>query len=327
MARIGRTRRSVLSVAALAAVIPIALAGCGASPSAAAPKYPTHNITFIVPFKPGGGSDQSVRRLQPVAQKKLGVNWNVTYQTGGSGADGFEAIYSAKPNGYTVGNLELTDLILLADKNVGFTPAKFRFVAFTETTPDALVVPKNSPFQTLADFVSYAKAHPGRVMVAGVGSKGKLLVSMIEHATGTKLDYVPVSGGSGSIVTDLEGGHINAGVFGSSNALENAATLRALAVSSSAMDPALPSVPTFVSQGYTGVVFESVWGVLAPPGTPNRIVDILNKAVEAAVHSPSVQSQDKKNGLVPLTETPQQATQFFNQYNQVIQNALKAGGN
>lgn len=331
MAWKARNRRSVIGMAALMAVVPLALAGCGSSTttSAAPPKYPTHNITFIVPFKPGGGSDQDVRRIQPEAQKVLGVNWNVTYQTGGSGADGFESIYTAKPDGYTIGNLELTDLILAANtgSNVGFNPAKYKYVAFTASTPDALVVSKSSQFKTLSDLVKYAKANPDKVTVAGVGTKGKLLVTMIEHATGTKLVYVPVSGGSGGIVTDLEGGHITTGVFGSSNAAQNASSLRALAISSTGPDGALPGVPTFTSQGYPSVIFQSVWGVISPPGTPSRIVNILNNAVEKAVKSSSVQAQDKKLGLTPLYQTPQQAFQYYQSYSQVVLNALKLEAN
>lgn len=289
---------------------------------ASSAKYPTHNIRFIVPFKPGGGSDRSVRRLEPVAQNTLGVKWNIIYQTGGSGADGFQTVFHAKPTGYTVGNVVLPNLILLSQKgqNVGFKAGKFKYVAMTAATPSALSVGENSKFKTLKGFISYAKAHPGKVTVGGIGVKGKLEVAMIQHAAGVKLDYVPISGGAAPLVVDLEGGHLDAGLFGSSHVLENAGKIRALALASDTADPALPNVPTFASAGYQGVLMVTTWGVIAPPNTPASVVKTLNHAVEKAVSSSKVQAQDKKYGLIALHQTPQQAQAYFNK----VQNAMNA---
>jgi tripartite-type tricarboxylate transporter receptor subunit TctC len=322
MRRQGRILGGLLGLLAL---LPIAVAGCGGASTGSAAAYPQHDITFIVPYAPGGGSDQSVRRLAPVMQKTLGVQLHIVYKTGGSGAVGFQDLYTSKPDGYTIGNVVIPNILLLSQqgRNVGFDAAKFSYVAFTETTPDALAVAKNSPFKDLKQFVSYARAHPGKVTVAGVGVAGRLSMAEIIKATGIRITYVPVSGGVGPIVTDLIGGHVQAAIFGSSHILEHADTLRALAVMADKPSSSLPGVPTFKAEGFQGAVRPTTWGVMAPPGTPASVVSVLNGAVEKAVRSSAVQQGLKKSGLDPIYETPAQAAAYFQQVSKETRAATK----
>ncbi|HZD90353.1 MAG TPA: tripartite tricarboxylate transporter substrate binding protein [Pseudolabrys sp.] len=293
---------------ASAAVVSMAFAACGASRAA---DYPKHDITFIVPYSPGGGSDIQARRLQPGLQKALGVNIRIVYKTGGGGAVGFLALHSSKPDGYTIANVVVPNIIVTSKgKDVGFKPANFSYIAMTETAPGALVVAKNSKFKTLKDFVKYAKAHPGKLTVAGTGPAGKAAVAEIINALGVKVTYVPVSKGVGQIVPYLEGNHVDAAEFASSHVLEHSDVLRALGIAGKEPSPALKDVPTFDSLGYHGFTAATTWGVMAPPGTPKNIVTKLNSAVEKAVSAQNVQAALTKHGLTPMKQTPAQAKQF-----------------
>lgn len=302
----GRIVRS--SIALLVVALAGAACGHGAGKTGSASNYPSHPITWIVPYDPGGGSDAQVRRLQPYLQKTLGQKINIVYKPGGGGAAGWVQLHSAKPDGYTLGNVIDPNLVqVAASGSAGFKATDFRYITWTETSPGALVVGKNSRFKTLQEFVKAAKAAPGKVTVAGTGNTAKGDVQAIAKATGTKLTYVPVSGGVGSIVTDLQGGHVDAATFGADHVVEHADTLRGLGVAGSTPSTALPGVPTFQSLGYKGFDDVDTWGIIAPPGTPDAIVQKLNKAVVQAVKEPKVQEQMKKSGLTPLTMTPEQA--------------------
>ena len=291
-----------------AAVLTMAFAALG---STSAATFPQHDITFIVPYSPGGGSDLQARRLEPGLKKALGVNIHIVYKTGGGGAVGFLALHSAKPDGYTIANVVVPNIIVTSQgKDVGYKPSDFSYIAMTETAPDALVVKKDGKFKTLKDFVAYAKAHPGKLTIAGTGSTGKAHVAEIVHALGIKVTYVPVSGGVGKIVPYLEGGHVDAAEFGASHVLEHTDIFRALGISGSEPSTAMPDVPTFASLGYKGFDSATTWGVMAPPGTPADIVKVLNKAVEKAVSDPGVQAALKKHGLTPLHQSPAQAKAY-----------------
>lgn len=297
-------------VLAAAAVASMAVVACSVG-SAGAADYPKHDITFIVPYSPGGGSDQQARRLQPGLENALGVTVRIVYKTGGGGAVGFLALHSAKPDGYTIANVVVPNIIVTSrGKDVGYKPGDFAYIGMTDQAPGALVVPKDSKFKSLKDLVAYAKANPGKLTIAGTGSTGEGNYAEIVNALGIKATYVPISGGVGKIVPYLQGGHVDAGVFASSHALRYAKTLTALGLAGSEPSPAMPKVPTFESLGYKGFHMATTWGVMAPPGTPANIVKVLNAALRKAVADPKVKAAQVKIGLTPMSQTPAEAAQF-----------------
>jgi tripartite-type tricarboxylate transporter receptor subunit TctC len=156
---------------AAATALSLAFVACGASHAA---EFPERDITFIVPYAPGGGSDQQARRLQPGLEKALGVTIRIVYKDGGGGAVGFNELYRSKPDGYTVSNVVVPNIVVTAKgQNVGYKPEEFAYIGMTEQAVGALMVPKNSKFKSLKEFVDYAKANPGKVTIAGVGSTGE----------------------------------------------------------------------------------------------------------------------------------------------------------
>jgi putative tricarboxylic transport membrane protein len=291
-----------------AAVLSMAVVACG--PSSAA-SYPKHDITFLVPYAPGGGSDAQARRLEPGLQQALGVNIRIVYKTGGGGAVGFLALHSSKPDGYTIANVVVPNIIITSKgKDVGYDPADFNYISMTETAPGALVVPKDSKFKTLKDLVAYGKANPGKLTIAGTGVTGKSAVAEISKALDIKVTYVPVSKGVGQILPYLAGGHVDAAEFASAHAVKHAGVIRALGIAGSVPSPAMPDVPTFESLGYKGFVASTTWGVMAAPGTPAAIVEVLNAAIRKVVSDPAVQTALKQRGLTPMSQTPAQAKEF-----------------
>jgi tripartite-type tricarboxylate transporter receptor subunit TctC len=292
----------------LAAMAVLSMAVVAGGPGSAA-DYPDHDITFIVPYSPGGGSDQQARRLQPGLEKALGVNIRIVYKAGGGGAIGFSELYRSKPDGYTISNVVVPNIIVTAKgKNVGYKPEEFAYIGMTAQAVGALMVPKNSKFKSLKDFVDYAKANPGKITVAGVGSTGEENTSKLTKLLGIEISYVPVSGGVGKMVPMLAGNHVDAGVTASSHAIKHAATLNTLVIAGESPSESLPGVPNEPRWTYT-----TTWGVMAPPGTPKEIVAKLNDALNKA--TPPVRAMVIKNGLTPMRQTPEQASKF-------IQNAI-----
>jgi tripartite-type tricarboxylate transporter receptor subunit TctC len=294
----------------LAAIAVLSMAAIAGGPGSAA-DFPKRDITFIVPYAPGGGSDQQARRLQEGLQKALGVNLRIVYKTGGGGAVGFLELHSSKPDGYTIANVVVPNIIVTAKgENVGYKTEDFSYIGMTEQAVGALVVPKDSKFKTLKDLIAYAKANPGKLTIAGTGSAGHANFAEIVHALGIRATYVPVSGGVGKTIPYLQGGHVDAAVFASSHAAKHTTTITALGLAGSEPSPALPGVPTFKSLGHDGFEMATTWGIMAPPGTPADVVKVLNAALQKTVADPKVKDAQVKNGLTPMSQTPEKARDF-----------------
>ena len=273
--------------------------------SASAQSFPEHDITFIVPYSPGGGSDQQARRLQPGLEKALGVGIRIVYKQGGGGAIGFSELYRSKPDGYTISNVVVPNIIVTAKgQDVGYKPEEFAYIGMTAQALGALMVPKNSQFKSLEEFVAYAKANPGKVTVAGVGSTGEANTAKLTKLLGIEISYVPVSGGVGKMMPMLAGSHVDAGVTSSSHAVRNSAIVNTLVVAGDSPSEMLPGAPNEPGWTYT-----TTWGVMAPPGTPDDIVAKLNDALNKA--TPPVRDMVIKNGLTPMSQTPAEAKQFI----------------
>jgi tripartite-type tricarboxylate transporter receptor subunit TctC len=274
-------------------------------------QFPERDITFIVPYSPGGGSDQQARRLQAGLEKALGVGLKIVYKTGGGGAVGFLELHSSKPDGYTISNVVVPNIIVTSKgDDVGYKPDDFAYIGMTDKAIGALVVPKDSQFKSLEDLVAYAKENPGKLTVAGTGSTGQANYAELAQALGVKATYVPVSGGVGKILPFLQGGHVDAAVFSSSHAVRHAATVRAVGVAGPDKSPAMPDVPTAASVGFDGFNMATTWGIMAPPGTPDDVVKVLNAALQKAVSDPDVKAAQVKNGLTPMSQTPEEAREY-----------------
>ncbi len=271
---------------------------------AASAEYPDKPITFIVPYSPGGGSDQQARRLQPGLQKELGVEIRIVYKTGGGGAVGFNELWRSEPDGYTISNVVVPNIVVSAQgKDVGFKPGEFSYIGMTAKAVGVILVPKGSELNTLAKFVAAAKANPGKLTTAGVGNTGAAHHAEITRILGIQTTYVPVSGGVGKMMPMLQGKHVDAGITSSTHAVRHRATVDSIVTAGP--EAALPGVPNEPEWGYA-----TTWGVMAPPGTPADRIAILNAALNKVTADPAFTANVEKVGLRQLRMTPAEAKAY-----------------
>ncbi len=290
-------------------VVAGAVLAIAAGPTIAA-GYPEKDITFIVPYKPGGGSDAQARRLQAGLEKNLGVNIRIVYKTGGGGAVGFAELYRSKPDGYTISNVVVPNIIVTSKgEDVGFKPVDFSYIGMTEKSVGALAVRKESKFKSLDALVAFARKNPGKLTVAGVGSTGHANYAEMVKTLGIKATYVPISGGVGKMLPFLMGGHFDASILAATHGVKHREKVNVLGLAGTKQSSAL-SAPTMDSRGFKGFTMETTWGIMAPPGTPADRIAILNAALRKTTAHPSVMNAQKKVGLIPMAQTPAEAKQY-----------------
>ena len=294
--RPGYLRGGILGAVA-AAIVALAAGAANA-------EYPDKPITFIVPYSPGGGSDQQARRLQPGLEKELGVEIRIVYKTGGGGAIGFNELWRSKPDGYTISNVVVPNIVVSAQgKDVGFKPGEFSYIGMTAKAVGVILVPKGSKYGSLQEFVAAAKANPGKLTTAGVGGTGARHHAEITQLLGIETTYVPVSGGVGKMMPMLQGKHVDAGITSSTHAVRHRATVDTIVTAGPGT--VLPGVPNEPQWSYT-----TTWGVMAPPGTPADRIAILNAALNKVTADPAFTANVEKVGLKQLRMTPAEAKAY-----------------
>jgi tripartite-type tricarboxylate transporter receptor subunit TctC len=253
--------------------------------------YPSHAITMIVPFPPGGVADQTGRPIATALEKVLGQPVAVSNRQGAGGAVGMAAAANARPDGYTVlMALSSISIIPEADKLFGRQPAytidQFAPVALITADPTVLVVPEQAPWHSVEEFIADAKKRPGEIAFSSSGVYGTLHMAMEMFATsaGIKLKHVPFTGG-GPALTALLGNHVQALASGPGPVIPQikAGKLRPLATWGKKRLDALPDVPTFQELGFKDVEFYIWSGMFVPAKTPEPVVAKLREAVGHAV--------------------------------------------
>lgn len=281
------------------------------------------NIEVIVPYSPGGGSDQQVRRLQPTLEEVLDKRLNITYQTGGDGSVGWNALANSEPNGCTIANVvapNIMNLSLTAGEEIGFSAEEFEYIGWTEYSPNIIGVAMDSEWETFEDYVAAAEAAPGEITISGVGVNGELLASEVINATGLELTFVPVSGGVGDIIPQIAGGHIDSAISGFS--LLEGEQIRPLVLSAPS-DECYPDLPTFEEAGYPGVTLVTSWGFILPPETPQEIVEAWNAALQQTMSDPAVQEAYADTCFTVLNQDVQETQDYFQEQFDATQAALE----
>ncbi|MGZ8474072.1 MAG: tripartite tricarboxylate transporter substrate binding protein [Candidatus Deferrimicrobiaceae bacterium] len=275
----------------------LAMAWAGAANAA---DFPKKRVTYNICFNPGGESDITARIQEQALKKNLGADVSIQYKIGGGGALCWSELVSSAPDGYTIAGHNLPHTILqpMEMGDAGYKTLDLKQVYMFESTPNVLMVRKDSPFNTLKDFVEYAKKNPpGVVTVGGSGtsSANDLGTAMLNKAAGIKLSYVPF-GGTGSAVPALLGGHVTALMSYSPMVIQYRDKFKFLAIASEKRMDVIPDVPTFKELGYD-IVEGAYRGVAAPPGTPDAIVKILADAFDKTMKDPEVKKKMDQNGF------------------------------
>ncbi|MDR9438639.1 MAG: tripartite tricarboxylate transporter substrate binding protein [Halomonas sp.] len=264
---------------AMTAVAAVGLAG------AAHAEYPEEDITYIIPFDPGGESDVTARFQEPVLEEELGVSVNVTHRPGGGGAVAWSEFQnSAEPDGYEIIGVNIPHIIgqPIQRSNAGYETDDWRIVTFFHSTPNALIVHNDSPYDTLEDLIEDARENPEAITLGGSGTYSANHLDMLrfEKEADIDLTYIPFSG-TGPLKGALEGGHVG-GIFNYTMlGTEMADSVKVLAVASEERVKALPEAPTFKEQGYD-IVGGAYRGVAVPEGTPDEVVETLEAAFAEA---------------------------------------------
>ncbi len=287
-----------------------AIAALLALPGAAqAQDYPTRNITVIVPFAAGGATDVIARTIAANVTPRLGKSVVIENRAGGSTVLGTTAVVRAAPDGYTLlfhsGALAID---LSFKKNLSYDVRK-DLVPITKAAwgPFAVLVHKDLPVKTLAELVAYAKERPDKLNLgsAGIGTMGHLAASYLAASAGIKLTHIPFRG-SGPALTAIMGGQLDVLLDPPFTALPaiQSGNSRALAVTGEKRSPLLPDVATVAELGYPGFAAGHWGGFFAPAGTPEPVIQRLNKEFVAALADPRVREVLRGQGLEIIGNTP-----------------------
>ncbi len=253
--------------------------------------YPDKPIKFLVPWPPGGATDQVARILAIPLTKELGVSVFIENKGGAGGNIGTQAFVQDKPDGYSI--LMATSSTNAAGPhlfaNQGFDAAKdFTPVVLVCTIPNIMVVPEASPWSSMKDLMSDAKQNPGKFTYgsAGIGASQHLAGAQFKTVTGLDIRHVPYKG-SGPAALDLMAGHIDMMLdTGSLNNIK-AGKLKALGIAADKRIPELPNVPTMKEVGVP-MVANAWYGVMLPTGAPKDITEKLNAAFNKVLKDPEV---------------------------------------
>ncbi len=274
-----------------------------AAPAAAA--YPTRPVRWVVPYAPGGATDVISRLVCQRLSQRLGQSFVVENKPGAGSNVGTEAVINSAHDGYTLLLTSTANAI-----NASFDPSlRFDFaksivpVAGLARIPLVMVINNNLPVETIAEFVGYARAHPGKLSAAssGVGTSLHLSGELFKAMTGVDFVHVPYRGSAPALV-DLMAGQVQLMFDNVTSSAEfiRAGKIRALGVTTRERSAALPAVPP-LGDSIPGYETSSFYGVGAPRGTPRAIVELLNREINAALADPEIARALADLGALPIT--------------------------
>jgi tripartite-type tricarboxylate transporter receptor subunit TctC len=278
----------------------------GAALSAAAPAqadtFPNRPVRFLVGFAAGGGADTASRLLANALREAWGQEVIVDNRGGAGGGIAAELAARAAPDGYTMLNCGISHVLRpLLYKKLPFDAARdFAPISGLATFANLLVVRPSSPFKTLNDLLSYARANPGKLHYGSSGIAGSihLTTELFKSMAGVDIVHVPYKGG-GPAMIDLLSGQIDV-MFDNTTVQTGpvkAGQLRALGISSPTRNAALPDVPTIAEAGVPGFNVVAFYGVCSQAAVPTPILDKLNADVVAALNSPDLRRRLAEQGI------------------------------
>ncbi|MGJ7488459.1 Bug family tripartite tricarboxylate transporter substrate binding protein [Variovorax sp. LT2P21] len=293
-----------------------ALAFGVAALAAQAQTWPDKAVTLVVPFPPGGSTDQVARAIAPRLTDKFKQSFLIDNRAGATGTIGATLVKRAAPDGATFLVTSLGPLVIVPHliKGLQYDALKdFDLITVAVASPNILVVPANSPHKTVADVIAYEKANPGKMTFAsaGNGSSDHLTAELFWQQTGTQGIHVPYKGGAPAH-TDLMGGQVDAS-FQNVNSVAQyikGGKMRALAITSPKRSPIFPDVPTLAEAGVKNVEVASWQAIVAPKGLSPAVRDKAHAAFVEALNDPKVKEQFTSIGFEMVANTPAQFAEF-----------------
>jgi tripartite-type tricarboxylate transporter receptor subunit TctC len=302
--------RLLAGIAIVAAAVSLVIAPISAQ------TYPDRPIKLIVPSAPGGPTDIPARLLSQILPK-LGQPIVIENRPGAGGAIGARSVAASAPDGYTllVGNTSVLAVIPAVSANAGYDPGKqFSAVAKFSESYQILVVHPSVAAKTVRELISYAKANPGKLNYAQTGAGGlpHLTGELFKSAAGVDIVGVPYKSGGDSI-TGVLGAQVDM-TFESITVLLpliREGRLRALAVTSRTRTPLADDLPTMIEAGVPDYEVTTFNGIVAPAGTPEPIIRLLNTTINDGLRAPEMQASIRNLGAVANPVSPAEFAAFI----------------
>lgn len=301
--------RNAMFIASAAAVLLMA------GPARAADTYPSEPVHLVVGFPPGGSNDIVARIIAPALGRNLGVSVIVDNRPGANATIGTEYTVRARPDGYTITLGSASPLAISPHTypDLPYDPLKdLTGITTVAATPELLAVNPKLPVQNLAQFVALAKTRRITIGSSGNGGLPHLAIELLKIESKGQIVHVPYKG-AGPAAGDAVGGHVD-GIVVDLPALYpmvSDGTLRAIAVTDNHRAKVLPNVPTSTEGGLAGVQAVNWFAVMAPPKTPQPIVNTLYAALIKTMADPGVKASLSRLGIEPYTQPSPQAFDAF----------------
>jgi tripartite-type tricarboxylate transporter receptor subunit TctC len=280
----------------------------GASPAFAI-EYPVRPVKWIVPYPPGGTTDVLARIIAQWLSEKMGQAFVIENKPGAGNNIGVEAVVAAAPDGYTM---------LLVNPANGINPTLYKNLSYNfmrdiapvaglVRTPNVMEVTSSFPAKTVAEFIAYCKANPGKINMASSGSGTSVHLSgeLFKSMTGCQMLHVPYKGAAPALADLISGQvHVLFDNLPSSAGHIKGGRIRALAVTSAQREPSMPDLPT-VGETVPGYEATAWFGIGMPKGTPREIIDKVNAEVNRALADPAMRARLAELGGKPIAGTPE----------------------
>jgi tripartite-type tricarboxylate transporter receptor subunit TctC len=286
-----------------------------ALPQADAQDYPSRPVKIIVPFPAGGTADVMPRVIGEWLSRKWGQPVVVENRTGAAGNIGAEAVAKAEPDGYTLLSAPPPPLVINQNlyPKLGFDPSEFVPIVIMGRVPNALVVNPKLPLNSVAEVIAYAKANPGKLTSAtqGNGTTSHLTSELFQMMADVKFQHVPYRG-SAPALTDLVAGSVDLMFdnLGVSLPLVKGGQLKLLGVATPKRMASLPDVPT-IAETLPGFESAAWFAIVAPPKTPQAVVDKINADVNEALRQSDIVQRLTQLSAEPIGGTPQATAAYM----------------
>jgi len=282
----------------------------------AADAYPSKSIRLVVGFAAGSTPDIIARLVTPGLSERLGRQVVVENRAGDGGTIGAEVVARSAPDGYTIGTISDSFLFkpALGEKLPFDTVKAFTPISLLGFGWNVLAVHPSVPAKNVQEFIALLKQKPGELicMASGNASVSHMVSELFKLKTGTNFKTLQFQG-SGPGVIDLVGGHCHFGFISLTTAKSNAdaGKLRLLAVMGSERSPLTPDVPIISEVGVPGVMVDNWWGLVAPSGLPQPILDRLGRDLKVVLEDPKTKEAFLKAAAVPVYNTPKELGDYI----------------
>ena len=262
--------------------------------------FPSKNITYMVPFNPGGQSDITAQYQKEMLEEALGTTVVIKHVAGAGGAVGWATLAKSAPDGYTICGNNIPHIVAqpMVREEAGYTTEELEPLYLFQTTPIGLTVLKTAEWSNLDEFIAYARANPGKITIGGSGSYSghHIAFLMLQQLTGAEFTYIEATGAAPSVANFL-GGHTDALFANSNDLVSHQDDIIVLGIGTDERFSLLPEAPTFIEQGLD-MTAGIDRGVCVPRGTPAEVMAVLEDAFRQVCSDPAFMAKMEEMGMV-----------------------------